>query len=65
MLALSRRRDEEILIKFQGQEIVLKVIGISGDKVRLGFDAPRDVIIDRKELHDQKIRDNNGSGSVK
>lgn len=54
MLVLSRKKNERIVID---DRIVLVVVEIRGDKVRLGFDAPRDVTIDRQEVHEAKRRD--------
>ena len=47
MLVLSRRESERIRL---GENIVVTVIRVSGDRVRLGIDAPRDVVILRDEL---------------
>ena len=47
MLVLSRQRDEAVLI---GDDIIVRVVDIRGDKVRLGFDAPKDVKIHREEV---------------
>ncbi len=47
MLVLSRRQSERIRL---GNSIVLTVIRISGDKVRLGIEAPPSVIVLRDEL---------------
>ncbi len=47
MLVLSRKVGEEIYI---GDEIRVRVVSIQGNQVRLGFVAPRDVIIKREEL---------------
>lgn len=47
MLVLSRRESERIQL---GDSIVLTVVKVSGDRVRLGIEAPADVIILRKEL---------------
>ena len=47
MLVLTRKRDERIFI---GDDIVLVVVGIRGDKVRLGIQAPSGVVIQREEL---------------
>ena len=58
MLVLSRFRDEKILI--DGGRIVVTVIDIRGDKVRLGIDAPKDVAIDREEVHYAKERESWG-----
>lgn len=47
MLVLSRHRDESIVI---GDDVVVTVIDIRGDKVRLGIDAPRDLSVHRREI---------------
>jgi carbon storage regulator len=49
MLVLSRKKDQKIII---GDNIVLMVIEIRGDKVRLGVDAPREVTVHRQEVYD-------------
>ena len=40
MLVLSRQRDESIII---GDNIVITIVDIRGDKVRLGIEAPKEV----------------------
>lgn len=55
MLVLSRKHDEDIVIKTpEGRTIVVKVVQIVGDKVRLGFTADPDIIISRRELLTQE-----------
>jgi carbon storage regulator len=49
MLVLSRKKDESIIIN---DNIVVTVVEIRGDKVRLGFDAPKEVPIHRREVYD-------------
>jgi carbon storage regulator len=49
MLVLSRKKEESIIIR---DDITITVIGIRGDKVRLGIDAPRSVPVHRKEIHE-------------
>ncbi len=49
MLVLSRKRHEEIVI---GNEIVISVVEIRGDKVRLGIEAPQAVTVHRREVYD-------------
>ncbi len=49
MLCLSRRKDESIRI---GHDIEIIVIGICGEKVRLGVEALRNVSVHRKEVYD-------------
>lgn len=47
MLVLSRRENERIRL---GDSIVVTVVRLSGDKVRLGIEAPADVVVLREEL---------------
>lgn len=47
MLVLSRKKEQVIRI---GDEIILKIVDIRGDKVRLGIEAPDHVHIVREEL---------------
>ncbi|MCU0960935.1 MAG: carbon storage regulator [Pirellulaceae bacterium] len=47
MLVLSRRESERIRL---GNSIVVTVVRVSGDKVRLGIEAPPDVLVLREEL---------------
>jgi carbon storage regulator len=51
MLVLSRRLNEEIVIRsLDGSKIIVRVCRIDGNKVRLGFEAPKAVKIDRREV---------------
>lgn len=54
MLVLSRKRNEQVLI---GDSIVVTVVDIRGDKVRLGFDAPVNVPVHRREVAESIERD--------
>ena len=47
MLVLSRKETERIKL---GDSIVVTVVRVAGDKVRLGIDAPPDVVVLRDEL---------------
>lgn len=47
MLVLSRKKNESILIN---GNIVVTVCEIRGDKVRIGIEAPEDVIVHRQEI---------------
>jgi carbon storage regulator len=47
MLVLSRKASERIRL---GEGIVITVVGISGDKVKLGIQAPRSLLVLREEL---------------
>lgn len=48
MLVLSRKVGESVIIS---EHICVTVVDIKGDKIRLAFDAPQDVRIDRAEVH--------------
>lgn len=47
MLVLSRKESQRIRL---GDSIVVTIVKISGDKVRVGIDAPTDVLVLRDEL---------------
>ena len=47
MLVLSRKESEKIKL---GEEIVLTIVRVTGDRVRLGIQAPSDMLILREEL---------------
>lgn len=61
MLVLSRHRDESIMI---GDEIVLTIVDIRGDKVRLGIDAPQSIPVHRQEVYEAIQRENNKATEV-
>lgn len=48
MLILTRRVGEVIMV---GDEVSLIVLGVKGNQVRIGIDAPRDVAVHRKEIY--------------
>lgn len=61
MLVLSRHRDESIMI---GDDIVVTIVDIRGDKVRLGIDAPQDVPVHRQEVYEAIQRENRKASQV-
>ncbi len=63
MLALTRRVGEVVVIGDPKNPLgLIRVVDIHGDKVRLAFDFPRDVPVNRKELADQKRDDEAKAG---
>lgn len=55
MLVLSRQRDESIII---GDNIVVTLVDIRGDKVRLGIEAPTEIPVHRREVYEAIQREN-------
>jgi carbon storage regulator len=55
MLVLSRQRDESIII---GDNIVITIVDIRGDKVRLGIEAPTEIPVHRQEVYEAIQREN-------
>ncbi len=62
MLVLSRQRDESIII---GDNIVITVVDVRGDKVRLGIDAPREVSVHRREIYEAIQRENRQAAQIR
>ena len=52
MLILTRRVGETLMV---GDDVTITVLGVKGNQVRLGVNAPRDVAVHREEIY-QKIQ---------
>ena len=61
MLVLSRQRDESIMI---GDNIVVTIVDIRGDKVRLGINAPSEIPVHRQEVYEAIQRENIQAASL-
>ncbi|MEM8734247.1 MAG: carbon storage regulator CsrA [Aureliella sp.] len=61
MLVLSRHRDESIMI---GDDVVITIVDIRGDKVRLGIEAPQDIPVHRQEVYEAIKRENQKAGQL-
>jgi carbon storage regulator len=57
MLVLSRYRDESIYI---GDDVIITIVDIRGDRVRIGIQAPPDVAVHRQEIYDVITREKHG-----
>ncbi len=60
MLVLSRQRDESIII---GDDVVVTIVDVRGDKVRLGIDAPTEIPVHRREVYEAIQRENQRSST--
>ena len=50
MLVLSRKLNESIVIN---ENIVVTVLGVKGDRVRIGIDAPGEIPVHRQEVYEK------------
>jgi carbon storage regulator len=52
MLILTRRPNETLYI---GDNVTVTILGIKGAQVRLGINAPKNIVVDREEVHQRKV----------
>lgn len=60
MLILTRRVGETLMI---GDEVTVTVLGVKGNQVRIGVNAPRDVAVHREEIYERIKREQSPEAS--
>jgi carbon storage regulator len=59
MLILTRRVGETVMI---GNEVTVTVLGVKGNQVRIGVNAPKDVAVHREEIYERIKREGEDAG---
>ena len=60
MLILTRRVGETLMI---GDEVTVTVLGVKGNQVRIGINAPKNVAVHREEIY-QRIKNGQDPGAA-
>ncbi len=60
MLILTRRVGETVMI---GNEVTVTVLGVKGNQVRIGINAPKTVAVHREEIYERIKREQQGEAS--
>ena len=62
MLILTRKDNESLFI---GDDIKITVLGVKGNQVRIGIDAPKDIDVHREEVYRRIESEENSNSSSK
>lgn len=59
MLILTRRVGETLMV---GDDVTVTVLGVKGNQVRIGVNAPKDVAVHREEIYQRIVKETGKSG---
>lgn len=62
MLILTRRVGETVMI---GDEVTITILGVKGNQVRVGINAPKSVAVHREEIYERIKREQQGEADKK
>lgn len=62
MLILTRRVGETVMI---GNDITVTVLGVKGNQVRVGVNAPKEVAVHREEIYERIKREEQSTGETR
>jgi carbon storage regulator len=58
MLILTRKTGETVMI---GNDVTVTVLGVKGNQVRIGINAPKDIPVHREEIYERILKERSGN----